>query len=44
MGSCKPVIKTGWYLKFESDGLIEGGLLIAGAVDGITVDTDFAST
>jgi hypothetical protein len=37
------VIKTGWYLKFESEGLIDGGLLIVGVVGGITLDTDFTS-
>ena len=41
---CKPVIRTGWYLKFDSEGLIDGALLIVGVVGGITVDTDFAST
>ena len=33
----------GWYLKFDSEGLIEGGQLIVGVVGEITVDTDFAS-
>jgi hypothetical protein len=41
---CKPVIRTGWYLKLNSEGLIDGALLIVGVVGGITVDTDFAST
>ena len=41
---CKPVIRTDWYLKFDSEGLIDGVLLIVGVVGGITVDTDFAST
>ena len=41
---CKAVIRTGWYLKFDSEGLIDGALLIVRVVGGITVDTDFART